>query len=68
MISTHVENLKTNYSVKVTSTTNPLTPLNPTLPIASIKLLTTSKLPPDGKEYLCFQINSKSSQAAKQNY
>ena len=42
-----------------------LTPLNDTLPIASVKLHTKTKLTPAGKEYLCFQINGKSSQAAK---
>ena len=40
-------------------------PLNAALPIPSVKLHTITKSPPDGKEYLCFQINSKSSQAAK---
>ena len=40
-------------------------PLNATLPITSVKLHTTTKLPPAGKEYLRFQINSKYSQAAK---
>ena len=38
-------------------------PLNATLPISSVELHTTSKLPPVGKEYLCSQINGKSSQA-----
>ena len=42
-----------------------MTPLNDTLPIASIELHTTNKLPPSGKEYLCFQINGKSSHAAQ---
>ena len=40
-------------------------PLNVTLPIPSVKLNTTTELPPAGKEYLCFQINGKYSQAAK---
>ena len=33
--------------------------------IASFHLQTTNKLPPDGKEYWCFQINGKSSHAAQ---
>ena len=37
-----------------------MTPLNTTLPIAPVELHTTTKLPPAGKKYLCFQINSKS--------
>ena len=54
-----------NCSVQDTSTPTYLTPLNATLYIAYVKLHTTTKLPPAGKEYLCFQINGKSSQAAK---
>ena len=56
---------KNNYSVQVTSTLTHLTPLDSTLPIPSVKLHTTTKLPPDGKEYFCVQINVKSSQATK---
>ena len=40
-------------------------PLNATLPIPYVKLNTTTELPPAGKEYLCFQINGKYSQAEK---
>ena len=39
--------------------------MNATLLIASVKLHTTNKLTPTGKQYLCFKINGKSSQAAK---
>ena len=42
-----------------------MTPLNATLHIVSVKLHTTTELPPSGKEYLCFQINGKSSHAAQ---
>ena len=56
---------KQSYSVQATSTTTNLTPLNATLPIVLVELHTTKKLPPDGKEYLCFQINGKSSHAAQ---
>ena len=42
-----------------------LTPLNAKQTILSVKLHKKTKLPPAGKEYLCFQINGKSSQAAK---
>ena len=42
-----------------------MTALNSTLPIASIKLKTTTKLTSAGKEYLCSQINGKSSHAAQ---
>ena len=51
--------------VKATSTTTNFTPLNATLTIASIKLHKTTELNPSGKEYLCFQINGKSSHAAQ---
>ena len=39
--------------------------LNAKLPIETVKLQATIKLPPTAKECLCFQINGKSSQAAK---
>ena len=42
-----------------------MTPLKNTLPIAPVELHTTKKLPPTDKEYLCFQINSKSHHAAQ---
>ena len=42
-----------------------LTPLNATLSITPVKLHTTTKLPPAGKEYLCFQISGESSQTSK---
>ena len=48
---------KQNYSVQSTSTTTHLRPLNATLHLASTKLHTTIKLPPNGKEYLFFQIS-----------
>ena len=48
---------KQNYSVKATSTTTHLTPLNATLNIAYVKLHTKTKLPLNGKKYLCFIIN-----------
>ena len=38
-------------------------PLNTTLHIAPVELHKTKQLPPSGKEYLCFQINSKSPHA-----
>ena len=56
---------KQNYIVQSTYTPTHLTPLNATLPIVYVKLHTTTKLPPAGKEYFCFQINGKYSQAAK---
>ena len=40
---------KKNYSVQATSKTAHLYPLNDTLHIASVKLHTTTKLPPTGK-------------------
>ena len=43
-----------NYSVQATSTTNHLTPLNATLHITSVKLQTTTKLPPAGKKIFMF--------------
>ena len=42
-----------------------LMPLNATMTIPYVKLHTTTKLPPAGKKYLCFQMNGKSSPAAK---
>ena len=56
---------KQNYSVQATSTPPRFTSLNTTLPIAPVELHTTNKLPPVGKEYVCFQINSKSPRAAQ---
>ena len=56
---------KQNYSVQATSTTTHLAPLNATLPILSVKLHTITKFLPAGKEYLCFQINGKSSHASQ---
>ena len=35
------------------------------LPIAPVELHKSKQLPPSGKEYLCFQINSKSPHAAQ---
>ena len=56
---------KNNYSVQATSTSPILTPLNTTIYIAPIELHTTEKLTLSGKEYLYFQINSKSPHAAQ---
>ena len=42
-----------------------MTPLNTTPPIAPVELYKTKQLFPAGKEYLCFQINSKSTHAAQ---
>ena len=36
-----------------------MTPLITTLPISPVELPKTTELPPVGKEYLCFRINSK---------
>ena len=52
-----------NYSVQTTSPTTHLTPLNTKIPIASVKLHTTTELYPAGKEYLCFQIKGNYSHA-----
>ena len=56
---------KQNYSVQATSAPPSLTLLNTTLHIAPIELHTTTKLPTVGKEYFCFQINSKSPHASQ---
>ena len=56
---------KKNYSVQDTSTTTGLKPLNTTLPLSPAELHTTTKLPPAGKEYLCFQIHGRSSYDAQ---
>ena len=56
---------KQSYSVQAASTTTHLTPFNATLPIASIKLHTTTELPPAGKEYLCSQTSGKSYYASQ---
>ena len=56
---------KQNYSIQATYSPPHLTPLNTTLPILPVELHTTNKLTLDGKEYLCFQVNSKSSHAAQ---
>ena len=65
MTSTHLLHHEKNYSVQATSTTTRLTPLKATLPIKSVELHTTNKLPPAGKEYLCFQINGELSHAVQ---
>ena len=54
---------KQKYSVQATATPPNLTPLNTTLPVALVELHKTKQSPPAGKEYLCFQINSKSPHA-----
>ena len=50
---------KQNYSVQATYSPPCLTRLSTTLPIAHVELPKTTKLPLVGKEYFCFQINSK---------
>ena len=50
---------KKNYSVQDKYTTTRLILLNTTLPIAPVELHKTKQLPPVGKEYVCFHINSK---------
>ena len=54
---------KKSYSVQTTSTPPCLTPFNNKVPIAPFELQKTTKLPPVGEEYLCFQVNSKSHHA-----
>ena len=54
-----------NYSVHATSATASLTPFKATIPIVPVELHTTKKLPPAGKEYLCFQIHGRYSHAAQ---
>ena len=56
---------KKDYSVRATSIPTHLKPLNTTLPIAPVELHTIKQLPPDGKEYLCFQIHGRSSHASQ---
>ena len=55
---------KKKHSVQATSTPPRLTLLNTTVPIAPVRLHTRTELPPVGKSYSCFQINSKSPHAA----
>ena len=45
--------------------TKTLTPLNATITITYLKLYTMTESPPDGKEYLCYQINGRSYHAAQ---
>ena len=47
-------NTKEKFSVEATSTTTHLTPLNDAMNIASVKLHTTPKLPPTGKNIFFF--------------
>ena len=42
-----------------------MTPLNTTRNIASVELHKTKQLPSSGKEYLCFHINRRSSNATQ---
>ena len=64
-IQSCVTQQKQNYSVQDTYKPTHLRPLNDTLPMPSVKLHTTTKLPPAGKESFCFQIKGKSSQSEK---
>ena len=57
--------MKNNYIVQDTYTTTRLTPLNTTLHIAPVELQNTKQLPLAGQEYLCFQINGRSSHASQ---
>ena len=59
-INSCVTTQKHNISVQVASTSHHLTPLITTLPLAPVELTKTMELPPVGKEYLCFHVNSKS--------
>ena len=56
---------KQNISVPATSIPPCLTSLITTLPLAPVEFPKTTQLPPVGKEYLCFQVNSKSPHAAQ---
>ena len=56
---------KQNISVKATSTPPCLTPLINNLPLIPVQLPKTTELTPVGKEDLCFQVNSKSPDAAQ---
>ena len=56
---------KQNYSVHTTSALPPLTPLITTLTLAPFELTKTTEPPQAGKEYLCFQVNSKSPHASQ---
>ena len=54
-----------NISVQDASTPPRLTPLITTLPILPVELPKTTQLPPLSKEYLCFQVDNKSSHASQ---
>ena len=56
---------KPNHSAQDTYTPPRLKLLNTTVPIVPVRLHTRTKLSPVGKEYLLFQINSKSPHAAQ---
>ena len=56
---------KHDISVQATSTPLCLTPLINNLPLAPVKLTKTTQLPPAGKDYLCFQVNSRSPHASQ---
>ena len=56
---------KTEYQCSGQIHTPSLTPLNTTLTIVPVELHTTKQLSPAGKEYLCFQINGRSSHTAQ---
>ena len=64
-IHSYVTPQKQNYSVQATFTPPRLTSLITTLHISPVYLHTTEQLPPAGKEYLCFRINSKSPHSAQ---
>ena len=54
-----------NYIILTTSTPKHHAQSIGAMPVSSFNLHKTAKLPPVGKEYICFQIDVKSAQAAK---
>ena len=56
---------KRNYSITTTSTLNHHSQRFGAMEVLSFNLNTTTKLPPVGNEYTCFQIDVTSVQAAK---
>ena len=56
---------KQNISAQTTSIPPCLTPLITTLPLAAVESPKPTELPPVGKEYFCFQVNSKYPHAAQ---
>ena len=61
----HVKHQEKNHSISNTSTPNHHAQLISAMSVSFLNSQTTAKLPSVRKEYICFQIDGKTSQEAK---